>query len=315
MPCSFPNLIGKDDIQQIDRKKITFLGAQYPQGLTPSEQRFLDGYRSTFDQLIPVPCGQCLRCRLARSREWGLRMEHESIMHSSNSFITLTIAPEYMDLVAPNGSLDRSVMVKFFKRLRKNTGAKFRYFYCGEYGEKNARPHYHACIFGYNFPDLQPYSLSKSGYRLYTSKIAERIWRFGFILIGEFSYESAVYIAKYVVPKVNGNTAEEHYNGVLPEFGQPSTVPAIGYPFLEKYWTDIYPHDSVVSLGGFEFKPPRAYDKWLEKKDPNIYLQVKEARVKNYLNYADDNTYDRLLVKEDCAAKAIKRSVRILHNQ
>ena len=35
---------------------------------------------------------------------------------------------------------------KFFKRLRKNTGIKLQYAYCGEYGSTYSRPHYHYII-------------------------------------------------------------------------------------------------------------------------------------------------------------------------
>ena len=57
------------------------------------------------------------------------------------------------------------------KRLRKKLHPlKIRFFHCGEYGDKTRRPHYHALIFGYSFPDRKLFKKSKSG-DLYTSDL------------------------------------------------------------------------------------------------------------------------------------------------
>jgi hypothetical protein len=42
-------------------------------------------------------------------------------------------------------------------------GGKIRFFHCGEYGDKTRRPHYHALIFGYGFPDKKIFKKQKSG--------------------------------------------------------------------------------------------------------------------------------------------------------
>ena len=41
---------------------------------------------------LSLPCGQCVGCRLERSRQWAVRCMHEAQMHASNCFITLTFA-------------------------------------------------------------------------------------------------------------------------------------------------------------------------------------------------------------------------------
>ena len=41
------------------------------------------------------------------------------------------------------------------KRLRKKYGSKIRFFQCGEYGELYGRPHYHACLLNFDFPDKE----------------------------------------------------------------------------------------------------------------------------------------------------------------
>ena len=61
------------------------------------------------------------------------------------------------------------------KRLRRKFG-KVRFYHCGEYGDKNGRPHYHASIFNYNFPDQFQIGVSKSGHPLFTSKALLDLW-------------------------------------------------------------------------------------------------------------------------------------------
>jgi len=66
---------------------------------------------------LELPCGQCIGCRLERSRQWAIRCVHEASMHENNCFITLTYAPEYLP---PDGGLIKSDFQKFIKRLRKS---------------------------------------------------------------------------------------------------------------------------------------------------------------------------------------------------
>ena len=106
-----------------------------------------DGF---YDQPVDLPCGQCIGCRLERSRQWAIRCVHEASLHERNCFITLT----YRDECLPtNGSLDLDAFQKFMKRLRRRFGEGVRFFHCGEYGENFGRPHYHAILFNLDFSD------------------------------------------------------------------------------------------------------------------------------------------------------------------
>ena len=92
-----------------------------------------DRKKGYVDQPLEVPCGQCIGCRLDRSRDWALRCIHEAQLHEDNSYITLTYDD---DNLPANASLDKSDFQKFMKRLRKSLGdKKVRFFHCGEYGE------------------------------------------------------------------------------------------------------------------------------------------------------------------------------------
>lgn len=179
--------------------------------------------------LIPfqVPCGQCIGCRLERSRDWAVRCVHEAKLYKENCFITLTYDNQHLPA---NGSLVRRDLTNFFKRLRKQYDHKIRYFACGEYGDKGQRPHYHAILFNHHFSDRRVFSAGK--FPLYISDQLASLWQFGHSIIGEMSFESAAYTARYCVKKITGKDAREHYGERLPEFSAMSRRPGIGHDFF-----------------------------------------------------------------------------------
>ena len=222
-----------------------------------------------------LPCGQCIGCRVARSREWATRLVHESTLHDENCFITLTYNPENLP---EDGSLHKDHFQKFMKRLRKAfPNQKIRFFHCGEYGSKLGRPHYHAILFGFDFPDKELFSVS-NGVRIYRSSILERLWPFGFSTIGDVTFESCAYVARYVIKKITGDKADEHYQGKHPEYITMSLKPGIASGWFEKYVFDIYPHDFVVLDDGRKLKTPRFYDRKLLELFPDVYLDVEDRR-------------------------------------
>ena len=96
------------------------------------------------DMEVSVACGQCIGCRLERSRQWAIRCVHEASLHPINCFITLTYSPEhehrlyvpYPDLetgevIGNQLSLRKDDFVLFMKRLRKKFGEGIRFFHCG----------------------------------------------------------------------------------------------------------------------------------------------------------------------------------------
>ena len=170
-----------------------------------------------YDQHVTVPCGQCIGCRLERSRQWAIRCSHEAQMHEKNCFITLTFSDEHL----PE---DRSVDVRhfqlFMKRLRKRYGDGIRFFHCGEYGDHFGRPHYHACIFNHDFEDKKIWKQSGSGEIIYRSASLEELWPYGYSSVGEVTFESAAYVARYITKKVTGDPAQEHYEYIDPKSGK-----------------------------------------------------------------------------------------------
>lgn len=258
---------------------------------------------------MEVACGQCMGCRIDKSKEWAARIVHESQMHQANSFVTLT----YDDKNLPyDGSLNKAHFQKFMKRLRRrNEGQRIRYFHCGEYGQKLSRPHYHACLFGIDFADRIPYSTSNDVIT-WTSEELTEIWGMGFTTCGELNYQTAAYTSRYILKKVTGNRADDHYSRVNLNTGeliqlQPEYVTmslgrkkgdGIGGSFYKKYETDFYPSDECPVPGqGVYKKVPRYYEQMYADRNPDTYEEIKKRRKIYRDEHADEYTAKRLETK------------------
>lgn len=264
---------------------------------------FYEKARFNIVKSLSLPCGQCIGCRLERSRQWAMRCMHEASLYERNCFVTLT----YDDANLPNrGMLDYPAFQKFMKRLRKRSDADgVRFYMCGEYGPDNWRPHYHACLFNFDFEDKTYFSRSPAGEKIYRSDALEKLWPFGFSSVGGLTFESAAYVARYCVAKVTGHNASAHYrrqdaDGVYqlpPEFNHMSLKPGIGARWLEKWRTDVYPHDYVV-VRGVEVKPPKYYDKLFSAQFPEDFEDIQFKRELDGRSRFEDNTDARLAVRE-----------------
>lgn len=257
-----------------------------------------------YDTPIDIPCGQCIGCRLERSRQWAVRCVHEASLYADNCFITLT----FNDANIPeDGSLDVRHFQLFMKRLRKKYGENIRFFHCGEYGAHKGRPHYHACLFNFDFPDKVLWSI-RDGVRLYRSDSLQSLWPFGFSTIGEVTFESAAYVARYIMKKVTGDAADSHYDGRKPEYTTMSRRPGIGSGWFEKYSSDVYPSDFVV-INNKKVKPPRYYNGLYELTDAEGMEIIRRGRKKRVRERGVDGS-DRLRTRELVKESAVKRLVR-----
>lgn len=159
---------------------------------------------------IICPCGKCMPCRIARTRDWSIRLMMEEKTSTDTCFITLTYDDEHLP---ENGSLVKSDLQKFWKRLRKDCNSKIRYYACGEYGDEKQRPHYHAIIFGLGVNETTR-QLLKDNWRLCDSS------RFNGTKSGLSFCEpdSIRYVTGYIQKKLNGDMAKIVYGDRLAPF-------------------------------------------------------------------------------------------------
>ena len=244
---------------------------------------------------------------------------HERQMHKPElcHFITLTYDDEHLPKL---GTLVLEHWQKFARRVRKKKGP-FRFYHCGEYGEETRRPHYHACVFGLELKDLEHVGKTNSGEKAYRSRELDELWGKGFTQVGSLTFESAAYVARYIMKKVDGDKKKEghyevvdkktgQYKGELkPEYTTMSRNKGIGKKWIEKYKTDVYPRDLIV-IKNKKMRPPRFYDSHYEITDPQQHKQMKYDRAKKAKRRAADNTPDRLKTKEDILRRKEERYKR-----
>lgn len=292
-------------------------------GFTPNRRNSPTGVAMT------VPCGGCVGCRAAYAQAWAVRCVHESKLYSANCFITLTYADEFLP---SDMSLRKSDFQKFMKRLRKHyAGADMvldyktaeatwpiRFFHCGEYGEQLARPHYHALLFNFDFPDKTFWRTGDAGDRIFRSKILEDLWGKGFCEIGSVTFESAAYVARYISKKITGAAADDYYRTYdretgevcwrQPEYCTQSRNPGLGAAYVAKFNEQFFPDDFIV-IDGRKVLIPRYYfelykrdfDEVLHSRplsERTVTSDVKMRRKIRARKGVDNNTPERLAVRK-----------------
>ncbi|QXP08327.1 MAG: replication initiator protein [Arizlama microvirus] len=258
------------------------------------------------DMPVDLACGQCIGCRLERSRQWAIRCVHEASLYEKNCFITLTYNNENLPA---GGSLQLKDFQDFMKRLRFRFGSGIRFFHCGEYGEQFARPHYHACIFNYDFADKQIWKDARD-VKLYTSETLNDLWEHkGYCTVGDVTFESAAYVARYITKKITGDRAEAHYGNRHPEYTTMSRRPGLGKGWYERFTSDVFPCDNVV-LRGKVMRPPKFYDRQFELAYPEDFATLKRIRKCNAEIMAQKEPESRLAVKEELQQLKFKQLKR-----
>lgn len=203
-----------------------------------------------------VPCGHCLPCRMDKASEWSVRILHEAREWDKRCFLTLTYDDEHLP---KNGSLEKKAVSSFIKKLRKNFTTPIKFFACGEYGEKNQRPHYHLILFGV---DSSSYS------------VLQLCWPNGFISVGDFSFQRARYVAGYAVKKLYAGNADYYKSrGKIPEFSLQSRRPGIGYRYMSINASRLR-EQGHVKIQGCPRPLPRYYRDRIYNEEDKILLHA-----------------------------------------
>lgn len=187
-----------------------------------------------------------------------------------------------------HGQLWKDDLQRFFKRLRKKF--KFRYVASGEYGEKTRRPHFHIALFGVDFSDDRKlFGSAAGGDRTYISDTVTEHWKYGNHLIGTLNFESAAYIARYIMKKLKGPNvspvplAQTEDGEIIlpnPEFllmskGRGKGQGIGGSWFREYFMSDVFPTGSVVTSQGSRAPVPRYYKTLLKEVGHDLALEMQ----------------------------------------
>lgn len=250
MKCLKPKLVVRKDIVK-DRNDLGYYWKM-------AHSR--DFVRNHMNLYMLVPCGHCRACRKSKTREWSTRLVYEQDSWSKSSFISLDYDPEHLPMVDGEvyGSLRQSsynygsTLVKdevprFMKRVRQayfrknNENLKCKYYYCGEYGDKHGRPHYHILMFGLDVTDRE---------------LLESCWKIGRVDIGEVCVQTVQYVAGYTQKKLNGRLAEEVYGNRLAPFGHGSL--GLGLQYFQEHFQQMW-QDKKCHLNGHRVTVPRYF--------------------------------------------------------
>lgn len=156
--------------------------------------------------------------------------------------------------------------------------------------------------------------MTKSGEKIYVSSQLDRLWGFGFSSVGDVTFGSAAYVARYHLKKVGSVVSDDHYivrstgEVLAPEYvtmsrgsgvadPDPRFRGGIGKGWFEKFSSDVFPRDTRV-IKGVDTKPCKFYDLLYEGLDPSGFRKVKLSRLVQASALRDDNTPERLAVKE-----------------
>lgn len=220
------------------------------------------------EDFVLLPCGHCIGCRLDYSRSWADRMMLELETAKKAVFLTLTYDQlhahpvEYQEAVPPDVffpnsriqdviedghyfvpvsyDLDYTDVQRFLKLLRKDYPPGTLRFYCGsEYGELRGRPHFHMILYGISLDDLKDkifWGKNKFGDKLYVSPYLNGKWKQGRVIIGNVTWKTCAYVARYVTKKAMGKESilyDARFQS--PEFARMSRKPGIGMKYLEQH--------------------------------------------------------------------------------
>lgn len=232
---------------------------------------------------MELPCGKCPECCKDYYTSWATRGSRELLHWDSTLFITLTYDEENLP---ENKSLNKKHVQDFIKRVKKffksTKENPIRQIYCGEYGTRTLRPHYHCILFNADFADKKRHYVSKQGHQVYTSAILTKLWNKGNVEFGFATPASISYLFKYILKKksrkekekpliieVDGYTYEVEH-----EFIEASRNPGIG----------AWARDSksikkgYITVNGQKKKIPKYYLEYLKKNDPETYAFLSDQK-------------------------------------
>lgn len=262
MACTNPNYALDFGINPVNgKRKIKFL----PRRVDLSSLHQLE-YKYGKGSILPLPCGRCLACKQAKAREWAVRCTLEASLYQENCFLTLTYDDDHL----PNDMKDVRVHLTGFIRSLRDRGYAIRYFGCGEKGTLSERKHGHLILFGFYPHDV----------RNNHSKLLSECWPYGYVFIGDCTFESCQYVARYAVKKIFKDDSDE--------FLMMSLKPGIGAPWMMKHW-EIFDRDAIY--GSFKrANIPRYFEKLAE----NAALDLTDLKAKRIDKAADYNLYEML---------------------
>lgn len=250
------------------------------------------------DREVVVPCGRCRACRIRRSHEWCVRLYHESLYHDDSCFVTLTYDDEHLPR---DGQIDKVHVQSFMKMLRSEVEEKLKYYFCGEYGEKTGRPHYHGILFGLGVAEGTYKRFSRAKWYPDTLLVEKgplkASWRKGNIVIGTVTKNSIQYVTNYIQKRLYDEEAKK--DGRVQPFSLMSKK--LGAKYAEENEKELRSRQYVV-MNGVSVGLPRYYAKILDMEGEIVKVEKENraTRSKDHKEYVRrSEQFDKVLKAKD----------------
>ncbi|UPW41202.1 replication initiator protein [Sigmofec virus UA08Rod_5092] len=265
-------------------------------------------------------CGYCPECLHKRANVWALRSVFESRDNAFNSMITLTYdsfkhdehgnfiydrqGHKIENPVDPDKKVCKRDIQLFKKRLRefifRKYGIHIKMLVTAEYGSRTHRAHYHALIFGFDFPDRFFYKKSKRGNAIYMSATLSKLWKLGICTIDSVNVSASVarYCTKYCAKSRSDDTfmlssPKIGLNGMLRAFnGRSYLIDGIEYSVPRVVWQE-YITRKYKPLGlCFDYRYRNRNHYVIDDAEFNFNVEMRDA-----YRYVRDNdsVYQRYL--------------------
>lgn len=237
-----------------------------------------NGYRE-----IKLPCGKCPECQRDYYTSWATRGSRELSVWESSVFLTLTYSEENLP---KDFSLKKDDVQRFIKRVKKYFRSSkenpIRQIYCGEYGSKTLRPHYHVILFNCDFVDKKRHRTSDQGHKIYTSDVLNGLWPYGFVEFGYATPATIAYVFKYVLKRKTRKEREKplyhEIDGITyeveHEFIEASRNPGIGAHLRDSKSLK----KGYLTVNGVKKKLPKYYLEYLRLNDPDTYDHIQNLK-------------------------------------
>lgn len=260
-------------------------------------------YRLISGVRVPVPCGDCLRCRIDTRNMWTWRICAE-LQSCDGVFVTLTIDD---DNLIGNSVYKKSIQ-DYHKRLRKNLkGRKIKFFSVSEYGEKSMRPHYHEILM--NVSAGKPLTVD-----IGDIPVIQKSWPFGFIKVEPACKSNIRYVLKYLDKMMSVKEFKVKYPDLTPPFRLMSN--GIGADWIRSHGKDLLNDRGQFYFDGSWRPLPRYYkeklgliDKYREdysnvslwnriSSNPKKWLKIVDNLPDNVISF-----YDKLAIANENLGK------------
>jgi len=220
-----------------------------------------------------LPCGKCYECRARRVSGWSHRLNIEAKNSQSCHWITLTYAEE-------PPSVSKRDLQLFFKKLRKTTKNKIKYYAVAEYGTETQRPHYHIILF--NSDEIS----------------IEGSWEKGHVYFGKVELASIGYTLKYLTkqdPHTHTNR-EKPFQLMSKGLGKAYLTPQM----IKYHKNDMVNRFCIKIDDGKSIAMPRYYkDKIYTKSQRKAIGQYHENLLQQKLDTTDLSTLRKEAIQND----------------